>query len=182
MTTWDIQESRDHIVRLFGREQLERARPSLSSVVDRQRHARYHYHEAINLLKQHIGAYPADTSPLYILLGGDDEQQNELDLCLTKVGANVIACVQSIHAVADILAHATYFSLGLNLLTPPLSEVSISLATVSAQAKLHSEYKPVADMLESLGSGGEFAHIAALANHAKHRSIIRPSVRHSRQI
>ena len=54
MTSWHIENTRQHIKSRYGNEQLAAARHCLSSVTERQRHARYHFREARNLLKLHI--------------------------------------------------------------------------------------------------------------------------------
>ncbi|WP_139826358.1 hypothetical protein [Derxia lacustris] len=176
MTTWNLEETRGHIKRLFGPEQLELAKPSLRSVIDRRRFAHYHFDEARSILSGHIDQKLASTSMIEVLLGGTDEEQSKLDLCLTMVGANVLACVQSIHAIGDIFGHALYFSLGLNSSAKPLPARDITSASVAKLLRANAVLASLSTLLEQFSSGGEALHIAALANQGKHRSIIRTNL------
>ena len=176
MTTWNIEATRGHVTRLFGREQCERVRPCLQSVVERQNYARYHYQEASDLFLEFARERLAGASLIEVVFSSDDDTRSDFQELITKVGANVLACVQSMHAVADILAHAVYYALGLNLTKDGLSESAITANAVIDRTTAAPDYREVGSFLSTLVHGGQFAHVAALANHGKHRSIIRPSV------
>jgi len=176
MSTWSIEETHNHIKRLFGRTQLELARPSLRSVVDRQDYARYHYHEAKHLLDTFTVKHLAESKLIKVAFSEDDDIRSEFDLFMIKVGANVLACIQSMHAVGDILAHATYYALGMNQAAGALKESAITSTSVLKKLSSSVELEPVHRLLKNLVAGGDFSHLAALANQGKHRSIIRPSL------
>jgi len=113
MGRWDVEETRKHIRRLFGEDQLELAKPCLRSVVDRQTYARIHFQDAKAKLDFYTQTALQDTS-LFEVTFGDSEGWVEFNNFIREVGAHLTACVQSVHAVPDILAHALYYSLGLN--------------------------------------------------------------------
>jgi hypothetical protein len=171
---WSVEDTREHISRLFGKDQLAIAKPCLSSVIDRQNYAHYHYHEAVGLLKKLVDAWPVESSVLEFFWARDEEQEYELNQTLIKIAANVLACIQSLHAIGDILAHAVYFSLGGNRAPNPIPLSKISIASVLERLDQVDKLNPVATLLSDLKEGGKFKHVDALANHGKHRSIIRP--------
>jgi len=174
MAPWDLTQTRTLIDELYGKAQLDIARESLNSVVDRQRYAQYHYGEIKSLLKAHLDSELAQNkSVLHVILGGDAERQNELDWCLVKVGANVIACLQSMHSLADILAHAVYYSLGCNRSPGGLSERAVALQSVQRHISGTPDCATVSLLLSSISGEGEFKYLGALVNHSKHRSVIK---------
>ena len=175
MTVWDLEEARALVRTRYGREQFELARQSMGSTIDRREYARYHYHEAMRLLDERVGKLHSSASLVDIMLGcGDEDEQDEFHQCISEIGAHVTACIQSLHAIADIFAHAIYYALGYNLNSSPLQEKDIYLNSVKKQLDQTAQHKTLAHALDSLVSGGDFEYLNALANHSKHRSIIKP--------
>lgn len=173
--TWHIARTRSLIEDAFGRDQLELARPSLKSVVDRQEYARYHYQEAMRLLARFTDEYLMRMPLIAVIWSNDHNDQLAFEELMTQLGAHSIACVQSIHALPDILAHMLYFSLGLNRFAG-LKEQNVNATTVTAVLKADSAHVELAHCLDRLTSGDCFNHLAALANHSKHRSIVQPQL------
>lgn len=175
MGRWDVEETRKQIRRLFGEDQLELAKPCLRSVVDRQTYARIHFQDAKAKIDSYTQTALQDAS-LFEVTFGDAEAWVEFNIFIREVGAHLTACVQSIHAVPDILAHAIYYSLGLNRSAGALKPRDICAGNVLRLLRRESQLNTVATLLESLVSAETFAHLAALANQAKHRSIVFPAI------
>lgn len=175
MSRWDIEQTRQHVHRLFGDDQLELAKPCLGSVVDRQTYARIHYQDARTKIESYTQAALQNAS-LFEVTCCDSEAWGEFNIFIREVGAHLTACVQSTHAVPDILAHAIYYSLGLNRTSGALKARNICTTRVLKLLKQESQFSPIASPLESLVSTATFAHLNALANQAKHRSIVSPSL------
>lgn len=173
--TWHVSRTRSLIERVFGREQLNLARPSLKSVADRLDYARYHYQEAMRLATQFSERYLAHQPLIAVVFSNDDEERFAFEELMTQLGAHTIACVQSIHTLPDILGHLFYFSLGLNRLSV-LKEQNITAAAVRELLQSQAQYSALADALGQLAGQGSFGHLAALANHSKHRSIVQPQL------
>ncbi len=127
---WDLNETRQLIRTRYGLDQLELARQSIGSIVDRREFARFHYHEAVDLLASDIDELFKSNELFPAMLGARDEHRDKYQECLFKIGAHVTACVQSMHAIADILAHALFYSLGCNLRPDALKERDINAARV----------------------------------------------------
>lgn len=175
MARWNIEETREHVRRLFGNEQLELAKPCLRSVVDRQTYARIHFQDAKAKIDSYTQTALQDAS-LFEVTFGDSEAWAEFNIFLREVGAHLTACVQSIHAVPDILAYAIYYSLGLNQAAGTLKARDICAGSVLKLLRRDHQLNAITALLESLVSAESFAHLAALTNQAKHRSIVFPSL------
>jgi hypothetical protein len=57
MEPWNINETRQHIARLFGRDQLLVAKDSLRSIDDRMTYAAIHYQDAANLIDAYVNEH-----------------------------------------------------------------------------------------------------------------------------
>lgn len=175
MSQWDMAATRNQIKRLYGHQQLEMAAPALRSVIDRRDYAHYHYHEANNLFRSFAEKRLAN-EPLMWVIHQSDESFSEFHWLITKIGAHVVACIQSLHAIADIMGHAVYYSLGMNRSDTALREANISATTILEKLGGHAELSIVHRLLTELACGGSADHLAALSNYSKHRSIIRTAM------
>jgi hypothetical protein len=176
MDNWHIAATRTLIQSQFGQAQLQLANPPLKSVLDRQEYVRFHYHEVKDRFVGYVKENLTDRGLIEAIWSGDEAAEEKHQRFHVEIGAHVLACVQGLHAIADIAAHAAYYSLGLNLSATPLREAAINLASVVEEIRGVATLSRVASLLESLADGGEFKHIAALANHGKHRSLIAPGL------
>jgi len=170
MSSWDLQEARSLLRQRFGQEQFNLATHSLGSTVDRREYARFHYHEAKDIIDTRLGTLQEQQLFLVMLGGGTDDEQNEYEDSLVQLGAHVVACVQSLHAIADTFAHAIYFSLGYNLHADALDEHKVTANSV--KKKLHSAHVRLAEGLGELISHPNAKYLRALANQSKHRSLV----------
>ena len=176
MSGWDIEETRKHILHLYGRSQLDLVRPSLRSVVDRKGYARLHYLDARDTLDSFVQVKLQKTSLLEVFLADDDETQTEFQIFILKIGAYVTACIQSLHAVADILGHAIYYGLAMDRSSKPLLNRNISAGTVLRKLQDDPGLARLYVLYDRLCNGGSFSHLTPLANHSKHRSVVLPSL------
>jgi hypothetical protein len=172
-----IDETQKLVLSLYGRSQLDLVRPCLESVEERQNYARFHYYEIRDLLDRFVSTRLKATSlldsKLDMFLGLDDEAMDEFHIFSTKIGAHFTACIQCLHAVADILGHALYYALAINLSPKPLPE-KFYASDVLARIKGNPELAPVHALFCSLFADGNFDQLAALVNLSKHRSVVRP--------
>lgn len=172
---WDLQETRQLIGDMFGKEQLLLARQSLNSTLDRLRFAGFHFHEAMERWDQHHNDIK-NFDPIHVVLGqGDEEVRHQRAERMDELSAHVQACVQSLHAIPDILAHGIYYSLALNI-KYSLSERKIAAWSISQKLALDPSLRRLDDLFRSIYSAGDFEYLDALNNHGKHRSIINTAV------
>lgn len=176
MTPWNLNETRTLVRELFGTAQFELANPSIGSVAERQEYAQYHYQEAKALLEAQMCKAKAAGHPLLAILPTSGEAEHEMQVFFVRVGAQLTACVQSIHALLDILANATYYALGCNLQPKALRERDVSLAAVHRRLSARPEHAEIGQLLSTLQRHDDYAYLSALANYSKHRSVVKPSL------
>ena len=176
MDPWHLEETRRHVATIYGRRQLDLARPCIRSVVDREDYARIHYQDAQLILDEYVDASLKDASLMSVTLGGDDEAWSDFNVFIRKIGAHLVACVQSLHSLPDILGHAIYYSLGMNLSRNALSARQITPTSVLKKLQRENDAKTLCELFAEVFSGGSFSHLSALANHSKHRSLVFPAL------
>ena len=174
-TPWDLEATRRTAEALHGRDQLELLRGPLRSVVDRQVYARIHFQDARAILDKYVVEKLADSSLIEVTFAAKPEVYAEYTTVLRQVSAHLVACVQSMHALPDILAHVLYYALGLNLKSP-LQARSVSAKSVVKELRKAQESIGLAELLDNVWNQGQFRQLDALANHSKHRSIIFPAL------
>lgn len=176
MDPWDTEATRSAIERVYGREQLELARPCLRSLSDRQFYARFHYQRAEQTLKRYVRVHLRSKDFVGISLDVDSHEWNRFNIVIRKLGSDLTACIQSLHALPDILASAVYYSLQLNTHFTPRPGRYINHAFVSECLANVLELAPIRVQLVTAVSGLGFKHLAALANQSKHYSIVFPAL------
>lgn len=141
-----------------GDDQVDLFRFSLMSLRDRIDYAEYHFDEAKRLMLP----YTAGEGPK------PSDDFRPFRTALTQTAAHVLACLQSLHACADICAHVVYFGLGSNLDPKPIKEHRVSASTILERIPVH----PVSGALRALIEHSEFAYLDAVVNRSKHRTVI----------
>ncbi|MCZ2090524.1 MAG: hypothetical protein LC129_13645, partial [Burkholderiales bacterium] len=74
-------------------------------MTDRPEFCRYHYHDALDMMNEYIESNLKETG-----LWGVYEDYDEFSYLMLKIRANIVAFVQSLHAVADTCSHMLYYS------------------------------------------------------------------------
>lgn len=175
MHLWDIDETRTLVERLHGRSQLERARPALRSVADRLSYARIHIQALEVAIKTYLSTERREKELMEIIFTDSGDAWHDFNLFLREVGAHATAAIQSLHAVGDLFSHAIYYSCAVGA-TNPIDERKISVSTVVSRLNGNTKATNLCALLASFGAQGDFQHVAALSNRAKHRSIVLPSL------
>ncbi|MBY0234544.1 MAG: hypothetical protein K2W93_06150, partial [Burkholderiaceae bacterium] len=173
---WSIAETRQYVANQFGQAQLELVTPSLNALAKRQDYARYHYQEVLRLLgafqHSHLSAEPL----LMVVFGEDRSARGEFELVMTQIGAHALACVMSIHAIADVMAFAIHQTLGYGLRPSAPRERDVSAQSVQAALQRTPAHIPLAELLAKLCADPNYKHVAALANKSKHQGLVKPSL------
>jgi hypothetical protein len=163
------------ILRLrLSKEQYELARASISSGHDRLEFARFHYHEITTRWHSLLSATTSTDAAIDIVLHDFLALDDGVDHAeaFHAMGAHTLACVQSLHAIPDIFAHCLFYSLGYS--TPlTMNEAGVNAVSVKKLLEKDAAFNGISAVLESLYCAGEFPYLNALANHSKHRSIIK---------
>lgn len=175
MKRWDLLETYKLIEAAHGEEQQSLATPCLRSIIDRQRFAEYHFTEMHRLLKAFKRRYLNEG--LMIALHGPNKNKarNAFEVLMIKAGAHITACIQSIHALPDILANGIYYSTALNI-TTKLPPNKIYLSNVAIEAEKRTDLFKLGNLLTQIISDGQYKHLEALSNLSKHRNVVRASL------
>jgi hypothetical protein len=165
---WSLDQLRQEVERAFGREQRLLLEPCVQSVADRLIIARYHHDQAEKLINDAVGDKEIPELVGWMLGSSNSEKQNYAWVRLQS-NAHVIACIQSVHCLADTLAHTVYFGMGLNL-NPmtKMRERSINARNVIKALHDNSIKAPFLTLLDH----ANFLYLDALVNRSKHRSIV----------
>ncbi len=175
MHLWDINETRALVQQLHGKSQLERARPALRSVADRLSYARIHIQALEAAINTYLSPERREQQLVEIIFTDSEDALHDFNLFLREVGAHATAGIQSLHAVGDLLSHAIYYSYAMDAANP-IEERKISVGAVVSRLSGSANTASLCTLLASLGAQGDFQHIAALSNRAKHRSLVLPSL------
>lgn len=171
---WDTQATLDLVQKQFGRKQRDAAYVCVSSVNQRVRYAAFHY----ATIEAELDAFQTKLGDrhLFEVSHGADNEQEEHDYYafMDRVGAHAVACVQSIHALEDLLSAMVYRCLNLDTLGAVLDEHQLSLQKTVTRLGQDPKYAKVMSLLQSLQTDNSFAHVDALSNKAKHSAIVRP--------
>lgn len=172
MTQWNLEETRNLVQSLYGEKQLATVRQSLGSTIDRRDYAKFHFEEAAKIFDDHISKFHSSGDAFVKIFGGNEEEESVHRQSINKIGAHITACVQSLHALTDTFGHAIYYALGCNL-TSSLKPRDIYLKNVVKILNQTPMHQCLSSDLTQLISGGDYEYLSALANHGKHRSLIK---------
>lgn len=172
MSVWDRDETKQLVELNFGKTQAELAYQSMCSTIDRQQYALYHYRSVKKLFDDCVGKFNSPMSFVELSFDGSEDSE-ELNQRIWEIGAHVTACVQSLHAMGDIFAHAIYYALGYTLKPTKKGEQKLYLSDVKDELRKLEDYRSLAQELDLFTSGDDYAYLTALANHCKHQSLVR---------
>lgn len=165
---WDLKQLRADVKRCFGSDQVRLIDPCLRSIDDRRGFARYHYSEANGLMDGEIVGRK-EPELFAAMMGAYDRDPGDFEWARFRAAAHITACVQCMHAMADILAHTVYFGLGMNLdRATTIKPKAINIETV--RDKIPSI--AIKDQMHAFTDHPEYIYLSALNNHSKHRSIV----------
>lgn len=167
-TAWNLNELRDNVERQHGRAQKDKLCPSLNSLDERQFHAIYHYQEHEKILNSIAKSTNTTSNHLRLIIGNASNNEDS-QMAIFKINAHLIACILAMHSISDILSHAIYYSLNMEI-----------NQKVSIYEVIKSKDTPdtVREKLLCLTEHSDYKYLCALANHSKHHNLIHagPSV------
>lgn len=181
MSHWDSQVTVQMVHRLFGYEQRNRAEPPLLGLVDRLNWAAFHLYEIdriYTLLKDEV---IRDHGPSIVLGQPSRQHRERFSLDQTALAAHTMAAAHSLHAVADIAAHALYFSLAIDQNTrfrisdeslPIAQQVRISFDRVVKAVKVSEPHAA----LRSIKKGDDWHYLDGVVSLSKHQRVIRSGI------
>lgn len=173
--TWNHKELQENIENLFGKKQQELLSPCLKTIDTKKFNATYHYEEVERLINEELKKIASDNAKLLeISYNEDSEEFKNAKLVLKKAGAHIIACLQSLHSLADVLAHAIYFALNMN--NDPKTKIKarkVSFSSLLQRLDLVVGAGQIKIKFDYLRTDGEFSYLSDIVNCSKHRNLIR---------
>jgi hypothetical protein len=172
MPAWKFQETCDLVERRFGKPNREAAHDSIQSVVKRLDYARFHYQEVGDMLAEFKASHLDERSVFGMAFGPHREARDAYEQFMDAVGAHAIACLQSVHAIADLLANAIFYSLRLDADGKPLRPEQVDFKRVSYLLEMPKSRLPIKAAIDAMVADASYVHVDALSNKAKHSSLV----------
>jgi hypothetical protein len=134
---------------------------------------RFHFQEGMKLLREFLEDKDDQSTLIMLILGNDQDEDNEFDLRRRQAEAHMVACMQSMHALSDTLAHVVYFATGQNLDSKTYREPKkVSIFSIRTALKLDPTKAEIEDLITELIEHSDYEYLADIVNHSKHREII----------
>ena len=147
-----------------NKKQSYRVRYCLTSIIDRLKHLDFHSGEIARI-----------SNLLIKSRGGIDsifDEFNSVDKNrMIKIDAHAVAAVHGLHSISDILGQAIYLSLN------DVVEWNGYLSDI--HKKLPDDAIYVKQKINEFTTDSNFKYLNAIANQAKHRSIVKPVLMYS---
>jgi hypothetical protein len=174
--SWNLGELRQRVRLRSGSERLAIVKPSLDSLEQRWRIARYHY-QILRRLLAGLSAWTKREGHLFAIAYGSAEERARLDSVALKITANLLGCLQSMHAAADTFAHLVYYALELDHHSGLRLHIdSLSIKTLQRALHESGRHRALLDRMNELIGHGDFKQLEALVNYSKHRAIVEPVI------
>lgn len=166
-TAWNLRALRDAINDRYGRTHLDLVNPSLGSLVVRQRYAEYHYRDLKRLMRDAIDESAEQRDVTLLVLA---DQTGEFGLARFKAEAHLVACLESLHAIADLLAFVAYGALDLR--SEFRSERDVNFASVARVVGGRPEWSEISALMEEFETHADNKYLVDVVNHSKHRRVV----------
>jgi len=155
---WDFQE----LIALCEKKGLSSPNLFLQSLFYQKKRASYHAHESISIIEQ----YQKDYGPVINL--NSEIHMQALGEAEFRSVCHAEACMQTTHAMADILAQI----INIALVPKPLAIRSVSLDEMIRILINKESTRAFAQRLKHLRSSKEFCYVEAFVNTIKHRNLL----------
>lgn len=170
---WDIGKTLDLVEAKFGRPLRMLANAPIQSTRQRVHFAHIHYHQMLDDLEAYRHEL-GDRPVIAAAYGIDREARGRYETFMERAGAHALASVQSIHAVADLLAASVFMSLNLSAQGKAVAEHEITYQLTLDRLAPDPKNAAILTLMKNLKADAGFKHVDALSNKAKHSSIVRP--------
>lgn len=173
---WDLEELRRTVEAYFGEDRANHCWKSLQSIVERQSFAGYHFREYLRLIAVRFPAGRTHEEELITMFTNDDQALRNLRV-EQEAAAHVVACMQSIHAVNDTLAHVIFWALA--PIWPRLEQLGEHGVDLSRLGGVLSDGPLTVEMnamIKTLIEHPDMVYLSDVVNHGKHRRIVGPKI------
>jgi hypothetical protein len=172
-SSWNITEFRGLIKNHLSQDKIEKLNSSLKAIIWKINICKYHVEEYRETMKQ---TFSDDLPPVVQAVGKVLHQAARttegklFDEACFKAEAHIISFAQSLHSIADILAHVLLYSFKLD--SSIKNERDINLYKVCDMLKRGDIEPRMVEKLENCQFSNEFRYLNGFVNVAKHRSLV----------
>ena len=170
----DLKAIFDYVLKTQGKAAWGRARHALSSVTERFNYAVFHYHEMRRLLDDYLDIDPSDANLMRLVFTPDDEIGRAYVEKRFQAKAHVLAFLQSLHSLADIVSNAVYSVVGMQ---EAKAEHDINVRNVTNWLVRYPGHDALRSLMLQWTNNPDYVYLADLTNHCKHRGVLSPGVR-----
>jgi hypothetical protein len=114
MSVWQLQKLRELIEEVHGGEQLSKASDHINSVDWKIRSASYHSYTASDAFASVFEDVEPESISAVKMMLSTGKEASKLHEARFIYEANVIACAQAMHSVADIISHVILDAIAIN--------------------------------------------------------------------
>lgn len=171
---WQPSELREKVKNRYGNSRDQLFEQAMSSFSWKLLIANYHADEYKKIIRRLLGRYSGSRevkiSKIILNIGSNElVEKNKIDLF--KAEANLAAFAQTLHSMADILAHVIYYSLPEDSFNS-IVEDRISLRYCLDKLNDLPQLSELKKEIESLINLTNFQYLNAYVNTVKHRRLI----------
>jgi sulfur relay (sulfurtransferase) DsrC/TusE family protein len=163
---WHLKGLADMTAELRGTAISEELWLCLRAVDDKLFYAAYHVEEAMRLVYQGLGNRNAQQVMHDVMLGKDLAAQQSFLIARKQAWAHLLASLQNLHSMVDIMGHVLVFALGLQT----KGRISMYLARPQIQDP------QLIQMLVNWLDHDDHVYLDAAVNFSKHHSLVRESL------
>lgn len=171
--TWNMKALADFVEKNQGKVEGSIAAETLVSLMWKLNIVRYHSDkskEAISNLKE---IDPSEIVGLIFEQASGSEKGRDFFKMQFSSEANLIACAQSLHSMADILGQVIYLALNLDRALPkPINQRSRYLGVINEEMKKTDIAPKLTATVEKFLCSNEFRFVSDYVNVTKHRSLV----------
>ncbi len=164
--TADLVRLRELAKRVLNTDGYEKVKLSIDSLSGRLEYAKYHYQQYKKLIDNKTDI----VHKMKFMFSLDNSEQSEK----IAIKANIIACMQNMHILHDILGYLICFSL--NLQFDKERQINFSNVKNKIDSSKKNEYKNLLILLEIFSSNSDYKYLEDNVNHSKHKFQISPNL------
>lgn len=171
---YDLKILHKNVEAAYGKEMADTISDSLFSLGDRQFQIKFHFENYNNLLKRFYPKEMGEFDALKLMFTDDPKLKHDLIYAMKGVEALALACLQSLHSMADILAHVVYFAInGPSSKSTEMKESAISAKSVIKKLEKVQKFPDLIKMMSRLIDHDDFQYLESVVNRSKHGCVVK---------
>lgn len=179
---WNLRSLRDAVQEAHGKVYAGKAWDAMQSLNMKKKMAMFHATEAMRVMQESVLKAPgvgsddresiAAGKAIFIATtrGEAGQQVRDAEFCSQ---AHVVASVQAVHSLCDIVSYVVYWSFRMDGLKKSLAENEVNLHKVKRYLEEAQGYDATVVRIHDLLESHEFHYLADYVNTTKHKVLIK---------